>query len=199
MERSTEFDDKTKQRDNDGPNDISSNTFQNEEFGVTLSEVQKSVKFFRTTSKIHNDTEHIEHGIRNKVLDELELSFVYAAEMKRAAMSAKSWLQSVCKTSDDGKIGTYIEGTKTQFGIPSETSLMLSFHEELEMTKKVNVRLNQELSTCRAEIGRLKTVGRNEVRKSRNNQVFFCVCKMDSLIFMCMLGRINLHLLISLF
>ena len=104
-----------------------------------------------------------------KILNELELSYVYATEMKRAALSAMTWLRSLGRTSNDGC--SVNDKNRPQFWINSHQNTNTSSSYEGQMEEKNNTikRLNQELSICRAEIGRLTVLKRNEVRYSRFN------------------------------
>ena len=104
-----------------------------------------------------------DHDSRMKVLDELEQCHIYSTEMKRAALSALTWLRSVGRSPSTS-------GPKSNFSIGKGNShqrifqtLSQAYQEQLVEKDNLNRRLDQELSTCRAEIGRLKLMKRNEV------------------------------------
>jgi len=136
------------------------------------------------------------HSARMKAVDELLRSHTYAAEMRRAAKSASTWLRSIDRLESSIEEG---DTDREQPGVSLETSSQLSENqkedakqsageEETETRKSVDkmdivalramfhsaelkakekeeaaLRLNEELSKCRAEIGRLKTASRAEV------------------------------------
>lgn len=180
VERSTEFDEKTKQRgfvsqqsladtSDEGKENIKNCFPKSENESENLAtKVQDCVQLFRDMSNQYTDDGgKLNHDARMKILDELELSYEYASEMKRAALSASTWLRSVSRSSNDSAKDSNYDRNQPQFRMPSEPptlkNVALTYREKLEETKNLNLRLNQELSTCRAEIGRLKAMNRNEV------------------------------------
>jgi hypothetical protein len=137
-----------------------------------------------------------DHTQRMAVMEELVKSHAYALEMKRAAVSASTWLKSIGRghagndyidansgqndASNVTTTGAKSEGGQTsgerEAAIPggegSEKMELLtlkamlhSAQMELVETKQSNLALNEELSKCRAEIGRIKSMSRNEVRQ----------------------------------
>ena len=113
--------------------------------------------------------------------------------MKRAAASASTWLKSIGRgqTERDHEIiprdPTFTNNTteddsddenwKSKIEINEMTVMTLkatlhSTQFELEASKQVNSTLNEELSKCRAEIGRLKSISRNEVSTKQINYLF---------------------------
>jgi hypothetical protein len=137
-------------------------------------------------------------------LEELLKAHSYALEMKRASLSASSWLKSIGRgplsnerylPSNSGprisqelssRVGE-ASGEDATSDKPSDSSVSLSvaladaklemltltarFHSaenELKEKTVMNQRLDEELSKCRAEIGRLRTVAtKNEVCKQK--------------------------------
>jgi hypothetical protein len=137
------------------------------------------------------------HPLRMAVLDELLKSHAYALEMKRAALSASTWLKSIgrCQAGESTNTTPSIipnEANGWTVYPPPETggqasgekdhetsvsnndsdngsikmellTLKARLHRtEMELKEKTdtNDKLNEELSKCRAEIGRLKTSSR---------------------------------------
>lgn len=95
-----------------------------------------------------------DHETRLQVLDTLLHSHTYALEMKRAALSALTWLKTVKKDTIP------YEGSK------SDTDLQLKlFNAEKRSFERDEYiqSLNDELSKCKAEIGRLKSSSRAEM------------------------------------
>jgi hypothetical protein len=159
----------------------------------------------KSSSREGQDNEHVQ---RMAVMDELVKSHTYAVEMKRAAVSASSWLKSIGRGQKGGNnyanaflptetvdgagtatapipkpssVGqTSGESEANQNGTKSSDMMELltlkamlhSTQLELNETKRANTNLNEELSNCRAEIGRLKSVSRNEVSTTKYHALF---------------------------
>ena len=172
---------------------------------ATMKEFQQ---WSREQSKIcpGGEEQEKEHIQRMAVMDELVKSHAYAVEMKRAAVSASSWLKSIGRGQKGGSnyanefipiesvddddttapkpksssVGqTSGESEANQNGTkPNDMMELLTLRAmlhstqlELNETKRANTNLNDELTNCRAEIGRLKTVSRNEVSATK---ALFC-------------------------
>jgi hypothetical protein len=149
------------------------------------------IEDFRKWSQEHDDVAR-QHSRRMKILDELFKSHAYAVEMKRAASSASTWLKSIGRgqtvsnhnvLGDDdeirgGELTTAIidaigakdndkklNSNKTidKMEMMTLKATLHSTQLALTETKQVNTNLNEELSKCRAEIGRMKSISRNEV------------------------------------
>lgn len=137
------------------------------------------------------------HSIRMKAVDELLRSHTYAAEMRRAAKSASTWLRSIDRLQSSSDVNGYQGDNEANSEAPSSTTEIQSQEEkqsageeereqdavrnadkmdiiamramlrsaELKAKEKEDmaIRLNEELSKCRAEIGRLQTASRAEV------------------------------------
>lgn len=170
VEQSIEFDQNMKQSTNRNQSrrfgkDISLHSSDNhtDDLGFSSSDIQKCVDFFHDMSeKADGDDGPFNHQVRTKILDELELSYVYATEMKRASLSAWTWLRSVGRSSSDSNSNHDSRKHHSHFWIGSKST---GVKQSEQFTDKDNIikRLNQELSNCRAEIGRLKALNRNEV------------------------------------
>lgn len=123
---------------------------------------------------------------RAEILQELVKSHAYAIEMKRASSSASTWLKSIGRgqsTSKHAILGededesrtistdtTEVKSSeKNACNMPDKMEMMTlkaTLHRaqmELTETKKFNSMLNEELSKCRAEIGRMKSISRSDV------------------------------------
>lgn len=147
----------------------------------------------------NSDSNATSHSSRMKAVDELLRSHTYAAEMRRAAKSASTWLRSIDRlesTSDalDRRVdfGANADSESLSQTAASESNsdkqsageqeesesenkyvdkidivtLRAMLHSaELRAKEKEDMalRLNEELSKCRAEIGRLQTATRSEV------------------------------------
>ena len=126
---------------------------------------------------------------RMEILQDLVKSHAYAVEMKRASTSASTWLKSIGRGQSASKheiLGnveelqlkatkisadaTEVESCKknesTTTNKMETLTLKATLHSaqlELTETKQVNLMLNEELSKCRAEIGRMKSISRSDV------------------------------------
>ena len=119
-------------------------------------------------------------------------SVLRSCEMRRAATSASKWLKSINKSNeeDDGESATIVNSVGFEnYKIKADSNNAIDKMEmitlratlrstqlELIETKKVNINLNEGLSKCRAEIGRMKSLSRNEVSR------YFCCFKNESVI-----------------
>ena len=185
VERSVEFDKKTKMKNalyNDESGGHKEICEKKVETNVTEEEMTTNIKkclhYFREHSKQLIDGP-LSHDERMTILNELEQSHVYANEIRRASLSAQTWLKSVVRSTFTNQ-HSQIRGTNTATStflnneLPTDPevlkSLASSYQHQLKEKDDLNNRLNLELSTCRAEIGRLKTMKRNEV--SRNAWIF---------------------------
>ena len=149
------------------------------------------IEDFRKWSQEHDDVAR-QHSRRMEILDELFKSHAYAVEMKRAASSASTWLKSIGRGQTGSNYNFLGDDDKIRGGEPTTTimnaigaknndqklnsnktidkmemmTLKATLHSTqlaLTETKQVNTNLNEELSKCRAEIGRMKSISRNEV------------------------------------
>jgi len=142
------------------------------------------------------------HRTRMKAVDDLLRSHTYALEMKRAAKSASVWLRSIGRSEglcDDDVNFVYTPRQPTNeaatfrsqtFANQPEVEVrdisqsvnnmdMLAFkamiHSSEQRAKEKDeqvLRLNEELSKCRAEIGRLKSTSRSkEIFTSPNRSI----------------------------
>jgi hypothetical protein len=116
------------------------------------------------------------HRIRMQVLDELLRSHIYANEMKRAALSAAAWLRSIghnetkfssvgvgetgLQAAGEGK-GTERDGKTAGIEVLALKAMLRQAQMEASEKDKLARQFNEELSKCRAEIGRLKSVSRS--------------------------------------
>ena len=143
------------------------------------------------------------HDVRMAALDELVRSHSYALEMKRAALSASAWLKSIGRSSanhieesdaaedndgdrqeEDRPLGVSngddlrqckpIPGSQ-KIEILSLKALLHTAQMEAKEKAAAALKLDEELSKCRAEIGRLRSAARNEV------SIFTVCCPDDSL------------------
>ncbi len=123
----------------------------------------------------HDDDDKTSHETRMIILNNLEKAHTYATEMKQAALSASTWLHAI------GRSGESSSESRRDFNMKNNKRVVLSTDELMKMGTKqlasivqnielqlmdkneLNNRLDNELSKCRAEIGRLKTTSRTEV------------------------------------
>lgn len=146
------------------------------------------------------ESSSMSHATRMKAVDELLRSHTYAAEMRRAAKSASTWLRSIDRlgsSPDENDVEDLQEAARMTSGQPSEsenqeakqsadeieegeqpknvdkmdivalTAMLHSAELKAKEKEDMALRLNEELSQCRAEIGRLKTASRTEVSCSK--------------------------------
>ena len=96
VERSLGFE--KKKSCSDEKKETSSNFFLNDVFNSSesLVDVQKCLAYFCVLSNQQADENGpYDHDSRMEILDELEQCHVYSTKMKRAALSALTWLRSV--------------------------------------------------------------------------------------------------------
>lgn len=97
----------------------------------------------------------LNHQIRSDVIDTLIRSHEFALEAKRSSQSANKWLQSIgwekpCTTSSQQAESNDVENVALRARLnAAENSLACKQHEV--------IRLNEEISSCRSEIGRLRS------------------------------------------
>jgi hypothetical protein len=141
------------------------------------------------------------HEARMKAIDELLRSHTYAVEMKRAAKSASAWLKSIGRPGssegsagvadgDEGRVepddigqvkdgrevnqsaGEEQESSTERMDVVSLKAMLHSAQLKAEEKEEQARRLNEELSKCRAEIGRLRSASRAEtVFQSPNRSI----------------------------
>ncbi len=131
---------------------------------------------------------------RTETLQELVKSHAYAVDMKRASTSASAWLKSIGRGQGLSKHEVSRSGEEAEEQKSDKSSkedakdknhnnyeshavekmdlltLKATLHSaklELTETKQLNSRLNEELSKCRAEIGRIKSLSRIDVSTMR--------------------------------
>lgn len=109
------------------------------------------------------------HEQRLLALDELVRSYQYASEMKRVSVSASSWLKSVGRSTgtikDDMDLDaeatseSQMAGESASEGLDLLTCRAMLHSAQLDARENYEYaeRLNKELASCKAEIGRLKT------------------------------------------
>ena len=125
-----------------------------------LSNVQRIAKLLKEiceeSSSIEHDAPDINQQMRSDVIDALLRSHVFALEMKRYSLSAKQWLDSIGFSTLESDGSCKIDGNQALGDVALRVCLRSS---ELSTTTKEGeiIRLNEELSKCRAEIGRLKS------------------------------------------
>ena len=115
----------------------------------------------KETSSI--DVSDIDRQMIPDVIDVLIRSHQFALEVKRASLSARTWLNSIgCSTV--GSVDKYkIDGNQALDDVASRARLRSA---ELSIATKEGeiIRLNEELTKCRAEIGQLKSSHGAQVR-----------------------------------
>ena len=139
------------------------------------------------------------HSSRMKALDNLVRSHTYALEMKRAALGASKWLDTIRNEkrnvereavsrffSPQTNITNMERKEFNEKGI-SENKIMIELRLRLIEAEKKNLemeenkqRLDDELSKCRAEIGRLKSSTRAEVLFTSPNRSILDIDDDDS-------------------
>jgi hypothetical protein len=119
------------------------------------------------------------------VLDVLVKSHEYALEMHRVSKSASSWLKSIGRLSNDDDINSSSDDNGKSNGNAKPSNATATFDittlatnamlhaaqmEAMEMSDLAN-RLNEELATCRAEIGRLRSAANTTTFRSPNRSI----------------------------
>jgi hypothetical protein len=128
----------------------------------SMKEISAIVNDTEMSSVVHNTAEFngeafaCNHQIRSEIIDTLLRSHEFALEAKRSCQSAKKWLQSIGRTKTE-----ILNSKQSQMNGSSEYDTLrarLSSAEHSLSCKQDEIsRLNEELSTCRSEIGRLKS------------------------------------------
>lgn len=132
---------------------------------VTKSILEKALRQLRSMSKtFQNEESTIPHQILLAVLDELETSHEYAQEMKQAALSASAWLHS--NDTSDFEVSVENSSAHQNTTIDQLKASNESLQRQLSEQYDVNQKLNQDLSICRAEIGRLRSPLSYDMRKN---------------------------------
>jgi hypothetical protein len=154
---------------------------------MTVDHLKKCVDALRVVSE-RDDVEgkndlHPSHKDRMYVLDLLVNTHTYGMEMKQAALSASTWLNAIGRTGKtevtresfnfSSSVKCISEDQMMQMNSGELRSLIKAAHTQLVEKNELNERLNNELSDCRAEIGRLKSVSRNEV--SQRHAYFYVI------------------------
>mmetsp|Transcript_7523 Transcript_7523/g.18505 ORF Transcript_7523/g.18505 Transcript_7523/m.18505 type:complete len:1781 (-) Transcript_7523:305-5647(-) len=131
-----------------------------------------------------DDEKRSQRQRRADTLQDLVRSREYAVEMKRASASASCWLKSIGRrqstgkpeiTGDNERIGKdeHIRNSTNNLGnkqsdstnkmeILTMKATLRRSQSELTAMKEMNSMLNEELSKCRAEIGRMKSITRSD-------------------------------------
>jgi hypothetical protein len=147
----------------------------------------------RKIKKVSDESDE-SFSIRVAVLEELLKSHAYAVEMKRAAHSASTWLKSIGRSTTGASAGKgdrmedpqqapgeedKSEGDSSgandsalKMEMATLKAMLHSSQMELKDKAEANQKLDTELSKCRAEIGRLRSASRSEVRNGNDRQCF---------------------------
>jgi hypothetical protein len=138
-----------------------------------------SCEYEKNHEQLHQakqDFDSTSHDDRMIVLRRLVDSHTYAKEMKQAALSASTWLTAIGRmggnrTHQATPISQYISEEKLQQMDAKELrSLVHAAHAQLLEKNEINQKLESELSSCRGEIGRLKTA----MSKKEVSHMFAC-------------------------
>ena len=114
--------------------------------------------------------------MRNDAINELLRSHTYAMEMKQAALSASTWLRTIDRNS---------QRNSNNYNANMNNDLRAAKLEAILADKiEQNERLNQELSKCRAEIGRLRSVSKADVSVQRSVYFFLLIPLYNSPLFL---------------
>jgi hypothetical protein len=127
--------------------------------------VYDSIESLRKISENHqneNAQVNYSHSTIVKALDELQRSYTYALEMKRAALSASTWLKAIGRTGNQSSDCAAERQSKFEYYTYSdeESHAAMNMHRLRSLLvekEETNKRLDHELTICRAEIGRLKS------------------------------------------
>jgi len=140
-----------------------------------LREISKGLSSGESCDEQEKASSSSNHKLRMEVLDQLKRSHTYALEMQRASMSANAWLRSIrhsdSKEAQDDKPIAKPEkeeaetcetgDAKSDVDVLALKAMLhqaqIKAREKSEEARK----LNEELSECRAEIGRLRSVSRS--------------------------------------
>eukprot|EP00538_Stauroneis_constricta_P012586 CAMPEP_0119570894 /NCGR_PEP_ID=MMETSP1352-20130426/43845_1 /TAXON_ID=265584 /ORGANISM="Stauroneis constricta, Strain CCMP1120" /LENGTH=1450 /DNA_ID=CAMNT_0007620571 /DNA_START=222 /DNA_END=4574 /DNA_ORIENTATION=- len=163
--------------DDDDEDDEDDNTVvkelrEDEQVEDVIDEIKKEIETLK-------DSNPDRHAARITAIDVLSRSHSYAMEMKRASLSASTWLKSIGKSEDSDSVRTKTINEQKEGGQASgEVNANQSSVDKIEITtlkallhtaqleakeKALQAdKLNAELSKCRAEIGRLQSAAKVE-------------------------------------
>ncbi len=125
-----------------------------------LSKVQRIAKAVKEIgeepSSVEHDAPDIDQQMRSDVIDALLRSHAFALEVKRSSISARKWLRSIGFLTLESDDSCKIDGNQALGDVALRACLHSS---EISVSTKEGeiIRLNEELSKCRTEIGRLKS------------------------------------------
>lgn len=135
-------------------------------------DITASVNTLKKISQEYDDN----HQMRNDAIDELVRAHTYAMEMKQAALSASTWLRTIDRNS---------QRNSNNYNANMNNDLKTAKLEAILADKiEQNERLNQELSKCRAEIGRLRSVSKADVSVQRSVYFFLLIPLYNSPLFL---------------
>jgi hypothetical protein len=129
----------------------------------TIKEISAIFNDMEMSSVVHNSNAKSDgkdfaynHQMRSDVIDTLLRSHEFILEAKRSCQSAKKWLQSIGCTKTEI---TNIQQVQINDSLECDSlrAKLNSAEYSLSCKQEEISRLNEELSSCRSEIGRLKS------------------------------------------
>ncbi|KAL7538680.1 hypothetical protein ACHAXR_009230 [Thalassiosira sp. AJA248-18] len=123
--------------------------------------IANSIKDISADSSDKEQLAGFNHQIRSTAIDTLLRSYEFALEAKRSSLSANKWLEIIGSATNNvsseerDEYNQPLDGVTMRARLHSAENAISSKHEEIS-------RLNEELSNCRAEIGRLKSGPRTQ-------------------------------------
>ena len=133
-----------------------------------LKKMRLIINSMKEKSAYHDDlscdvhSPYFNHPMRSNAIDTLMYSHEFVLQMKRASVSAQHWLQSVKHPAEINIKNPDKENKKIELplDVVALKAMLHSSQFTISRKDKEIIRLNKELSTCRAETGMLSSTSR---------------------------------------
>jgi len=134
---------------------------------VKMKLIANSMKEISADSSSENEQSSNDQVVRSMAIDTLLHSYEFALALKQSSLSANKWLESIGWTKNDITISDNDEteeytNQSSDLDVVALRARLHSAENTIESKHGEFERLNEELSKCRAEIGRLKSSSRTE-------------------------------------
>ena len=158
---------------------------------LSLSDIQDNIEDFRVISKNQSNGTIVDHATRMRALDELQRSYTYALEMKRAALSASTWLRAIGRSgkndgdhnsaanlSTDKRISTTFNGGAHKQDLTHRYSATLSISDSV-----IDERIKMSPTSLRLALqsDQLLFTVKNELNKRLDHELSLCRAKIGRL------------------
>jgi len=124
--------------------------------------IANSIKEISTDSSDDEQSPVFNRQITSDVVDTLLRSYEFALEAKQSSLSANKWLASIGCAENKNIVSDEIDGCNESLNGVATRARLHSAEYTISSKQGEISRLNEELSNCRAEIGRLKSSSRSQ-------------------------------------